>query len=57
MGLLMSDYQGFIPKMSKFTYLIFEYCFIYCLCMKIWKNHQLHEFWYSSAWKSENFPG
>ncbi len=39
MDLLISDYQGFIkgliPKMPKFTDLIFKYCFIDCLFMKI----------------------
>ncbi len=49
MVIIISDYQGFIPKMPKFTYLIFKYCFIYCLIMKIWKNHQIHKFMHSSA--------
>ena len=38
MDSLRSAYQGFIigltPKMSKFTYLIFEHCFFDCLFMK-----------------------
>ncbi len=53
MNFLKSDYQGFIigsiPKMPKFTYLIFDYSFIDCLNMKIRKNHQIHEFRHSQA--------
>ncbi len=55
---LITDYQGLIigliPKMAKFTQLIFEYCYINCFLMKIWENRQTYEFWHSSACKAEN---
>ncbi len=38
---LITDYQGMtiglIPKMPKFTRLIFEQCYINCILTKIWK--------------------
>ena len=45
---LITDYQGLIigliPKMPKFTQLIFEHCYINCLLIKIWENRQTQKF-------------
>ena len=51
---------GLIPKMPKFTQLIFEHCYINCLLIKIWENPKHMNFGILRPKRRKiqvNFPG